>query len=481
MSRSTKRWINQTLFTLVGVGALALLGVGINRVIQSDPFAEFRENTRKAEAEAPGVIMINTTLRGFQEGKLVMSAESDRVEVSRDRNIYTATHLKKGIFKENDKISWEFIADRGIWQDQVKTLALDGDIRAWNKEIDLKLKRLEYNNLSQDMTIPEEVTGKFYQGNIQASTLKLNLKTDKWSVGRVMWVGLLPSNADVPVPQSKNNPWTLTSDEPASGEKGHFTLFKATATNGEVEIRADKIEKFDATPDQPEVLIATGNVRYFGVDANMLCDRVTIFRKERRAVLEGKVNMLIKPESDKGLKPVPLEPMRPVVPEEIATDRQGPPPSKPSTDELRSLENRRKYPVRVLADRIEYWYAKGQRRAVATGAPQARQELPEGQWRMAWAPRAEWDGENDRLKLLGKAKQREVRATFSDGTQLKAETFTISTAKDSEAWSATMPQATGTIDEEDLPGTGSGSGGGNAPPVSGPIGRLRLPNRFFKA
>ena len=470
MSRSTKPIIGQLFWGAVALAVVTLGIMGGRQLVQSDPFAEFKPKPEDPSKAA--VTMNETTLRGYQDGKLIMSADTAKLEITRDRNIYRALKLRNGMFKQDEKTIWSFVADKGVWQDQVKRLFLEKGIRAWNKEIDLKSDRLEYSNLTQDMAIPEAVKGKFYSGNIDAKTLKYNFKTEKWTVDKVVWIGTLAQNDEVPVQQpTPAKPWTLTSDGPSFGEKGHMTLLKATARNGEVEIRADKIEKFDAVEGRPETLIATGNVRYFGQEANLLCERVTIFRRERRAILEGRVNMLIKAEADRGLKVETLQPLRPVLPEEIA--RKGAQPPR-TTDELRSLENRRKYPVRVIADRIEYWYKKGERRALATGSPQARQELPEGQWRMAWAPRAEWDGENERMKLVGKAAQRDVRATFSDGSSVKAETFTFSTARDVEAWSATMVEAQGTVDEGEIPQSeGGGSGGTQPPPLEGPIGFIR--------
>ena len=465
MSRSTR--FSQLLWGLAVLGTVVLGIVGIRRVLQGDPFAEFKP---KPEDPSKAVVTMNdAVLQGYQDGKLILRADAGKLEITRDRNIYRATKLRNGSFRQDAKAVWSFVADRGVWQDQVKRLFLEKSIRAWNKDFDLKGERLDYSNLSGEMLIPEAVRGKFYTGNIETTHLKYNFKTKKWDSGRVAWIGTVASIDEVPVQQSaQSKPWILTSEGPSSGEKDKWTFLKATAKNGEVEIRADKIERYLPAEGRPETLVATGNVRYFGQEANLLCDRVTIFRQERRAILEGKVNMLIKPESERGVKVEPLQPMRPVLPDEIA--RGGEPPK--STDELRSLDNRRKYPARVLADRIEYWYTKGQRRALATGSPQARQELPEGQWRMIWAPRAEWDGENERMKLLGKVDQQDVRATFSDGTTVRAETFTFSTARDIEIWSATKAEFKGTVDDDELPE--GGNGGGKSPPLKGPIGFLHL-------
>lgn len=460
----------------LGLAALVLLGLGARRALTADPFADFRIQNQSAMDEKPAVVLEDTLLRGYRDGKETLVARVDRLEMTRDRNVVRATRLVDGIFRENDKTVWKFEADRGLWQDQLQALQLEGNIRARSENMDLKVQKVEYSHLTQDFRVPDQVKGRLFQGELEGRDLKLNFKTSKWSVQDVQWVGLIAQNqtADAPAPVPTNRPWKFTAKSASGESQDREIYFEARATNGEVEIRADKIERIIEAGTRREILIATGNVRYFGQDANMLCERVTVFRQERRAVMEGRVTMLIKPESEAGLKPEPLQPLRPIVPEEIAIGRPSanPPTRTPADDELRRTDNRRKYPVRVLAQRIEYWYGQGQKRAVATGNPQARQELPEGRWRMIWSPRADWDGEAEFLTLTGAKGKQEVRVRQSNGDAARADMFGVSTARDNERWTADNVSAEGEVDDEEIPGTTGGSGGTQTNPnkISGPIG-----------
>ena len=120
----------------------------------------------------------------------------------------------------------------------------------------------------------------------------------------------------------------------------------------------------------------------------MACDKVVVYRKDKRAVLSGNVRMLIKPKdemekqvkADRGEIPV----FHPQVPAEVAASAplQGQSQEDKDLDEeVRSGKTTRKYPTVVLATNIEYWYAKGNRHAIITGNPQATQSLAENRWR----------------------------------------------------------------------------------------------------
>jgi lipopolysaccharide export system protein LptA len=244
-------------------------------------------------------------------------------------------------------------------------------------------------------------------------------------------------------------------------------------------IKANQVERNVKT----DVVVATGNVSYFSKKVNLLCDKVTIYRKEKRAVLEGNVSMLIKPEDQEKLEEVALAPLRPIVPEEIANSRPAPPTEKSDQekqldDEVRSNQNRRKYPVQVLAAKIEYWYGEGSRRADITGAPQARQELPAGRWRQVWAYKAHYDGEKETLRLDSSPGHKETRIMTSLGDDIHANWFEVSTKEEDDAWSAEALDGIFVPDDNEIPkepgsdkkkGTGGG-GGVTAPSLQGKIG-----------
>jgi lipopolysaccharide export system protein LptA len=196
-------------------------------------------------------------------------------------------------------------------------------------------------------------------------------------------------------------------------------------------------------------------VKYFSPKANMSCEKAVIYRKEKRAVLTGNVDMLVKPK-DKQTKAVVEEipPFRPEVPKEISTERPAAPPTEkqgnPIDDDLQNAKTLRNYPTAITAAKIEYWYAKGDRHAIITGSPQARQVLPEGRWRKLWAHEAQYDGEKEFLTLISREGQSDARAQTSLGDDIVAERVVVSTKEDDDDLEAKGVKATvyGKSDED---------------------------------
>jgi hypothetical protein len=166
-----------------------------------------------------------------------------------------------------------------------------------------------------------------------------------------------------------------------------------------------------------------------------------IYRREKRAVLTGHVHMLVKPKDQEKLDLSELRPFTPMVPDSIAAKRPAAPPSQESQqqkdlqEELRSSKTLRKYPLHLSADRIEYWYRKGNRHAVITGSPQAMQELPDADhWRRAWAYKALYNGETEKLDLQSAPGKRDARMKNSLGDDLTAKWFQVSTKENDEEY-----------------------------------------------
>ncbi|HVL40330.1 MAG TPA: hypothetical protein VM328_13150, partial [Fimbriimonadaceae bacterium] len=221
-----------------------------------------------------------------------------------------------------------------------------------------------------------------------------------------------------------------------------------------------------------DVLVAHGPVKYYSAKANIVCNRATIYRRERRAMLTGAVDMLLKPEDQQKLEVVEIPPFKPVVPEDIAKNR---PPAPVGQDrsldqEVRDTSTVRRYPVAVTANQIEYWYGRGQRRAIITGQPQARQELPGGRWRYAWAHRATYDGEKEILRMISSDGKKDTRVKTSVGDDIVATWFEMSTKEGEDQWSASGLEGDVYPDDDDIPPRTT-----NPPPasLSGPIGGNR--------
>jgi len=203
----------------------------------------------------------------------------------------------------------------------------------------------------------------------------------------------------------------------------------------------------------------TEGVKMFGKDNNVACPKAIVYDKEKKIVMEGGVSMLIKPKNEVGPKEEPIEPLRPVVPESISGNRPKAQQGKTQDPDLdvRGSENKRKYPVKVFADTITYFYKKGNRHANISGHPQARQDFPDGGWRQVWCTTSYYDGEKKTLKLEGTA-DNQVLMKNSIGDIMHTGFIILSTKEDDDYLETGKSKGTwkGTDDE--------GDGGPEAPP-----------------
>lgn len=156
--------------------------------------------------------------------------------------------------------------------------------------------------------------------------------------------------------------------------------------------------------------------------------------------------MLVKPkeeEANYSPKEEDIPPFRPLVPDSVKGGEGtfGPTPEERALDKkLREGDNVREFPTVVTADRIEYFYRKGERRATITGNPQARQEFAKTRWRQVWTHTALYDGEAETLRLTSRDGKMETRFKNSIGDDLVAKAV-LSTPP--RATSVTRPRRRG--------------------------------------
>ena len=238
------------------------------------------------------------------------------------------------------------------------------------------------------------------------------------------------------------------------------TSLNATASDGEVVVKAGKVLHDEDT----DVLTATGKVRYFSAKTNMTCDKAIVYRQEKRVVLTGNVQMILKPTQNQKLEVAEIPLFQAQSPEDVGRDR---PPAPPGTtaaekkldDEVRVGRTARKYPITILAAKIEYWYAKGSRHAVITGDPQARQEMTAGRWRYAWTHEALYDGEKETLRMVSTEGKKDTRLKNSLGDDFVADSATVSTQEDNSDLSADGIEGEFHFKDEEIPKTPGGKNG----------------------
>lgn len=465
--------IKRALLTVAAIVGFFALSLYLRWFLTLDPFARFRPQTSGLGGEI-GIRMEDVQVKGYEMGKLVASFHVGRIDIRKDRNNFRLANVRDGVYYGKDA-NLHFASEGGEYDSGARKFQGNDGARVWNADLDLKVDAFDFEQTPGRLFVPGFVEGKFYGGVLKAEKLEYFPSSDTFSTGPGVWTGKA-TLAEGEKPQGKTSTWTIRQSGSSKSTKDFIDYTDIDATDGEVVIKAPTARQNRKT----DVIEATGRVRYFGVDANVIADKVTIYRKEKRAVLEGNVTMLIKAEENQKLEEVEIPPYTPTVPEEIAKNRPKATDSadekkRKQDDEIRSTKNFRQYPVVISAQRIEYWYAKGSRRAEVTGSPEAFQSIGEIGSRHAWGPKAFYDAEKETLRLVGAEGKQEVRFQTSVGDDMQCEWFQVSTKKgDEDNWEGFKAKGTVVVHEDEERPTKSGGSNPppdkNIPPLKGPIG-----------
>ncbi len=429
----------------LGIGAASLSVWSIQKVTKADPMKRLR--TRALSGEDTGVTLKDFDWKAYDGEKLIAVAHVLEANVTKSRDTITLAKVTCGSYFEDNKPSFQFECDSATFLNDSNILAGRGRTTLSNDQMQLVSTEFKYDPKLRSLIIPQPVTGKLQGGDLKASNLSYNTENRSFRVGMIKWEGKLAQD------EGKKR-WRFETLDPNQSTtiRGPKSVFgKLRATDGEIIILADSAEYNRDT----DILDAKGHVQYFGSDANLVCDRAVVYRKEKRALLTGNVDMLIKPSGSEKPDEVIIPPVVPVVPEQILKTRPKPPdPDKPQDTQekqVRNGENIRDYPISLTAKSIEYWYGKGNKHAQINGSPQARQELGLGVWRMVWADSAFYDGEKDTLSLKSHSENSSVRLLNSVGDDLHAKAVIVSTKKGEDMLDAVGLSGDFNIDESEYP------------------------------
>lgn len=451
-----------------GAGAGLYFGsLGVMQALRIDAFRSYR-NQQGGLGGDIGIRLEDVRFRHYSGSKLVAEGQVGQINVKKDRQNLEFLKLRN-VRYSSGRGEFKCEADAASYDSVAGVLTMNAGSRVWNENIDLVTPQLVYNRQKKLLTAPGQTQGKFYDGTVVAQNIVYNVDHDSYRIGPASWEGV-PKGVlqDVPVGNTRTQ-WKIKTNGITSVKDGIETWENAEATDGDVIVKAPKIVRDTKT----DALTATGRVQYFSADANLVCDKCVIFRKEKRALLTGNVQMLIKPETDQAVEVIEIPPFRPMVPETVSKERPPAPPvddvGKSQDEEVRSGKTKRKYPIAVLAAKIEYWYKKGNRKAVITGSPQARQDMAGGRWRAVWTTTAYYDGENDLLRLVSAEGKKTTQVKTSIGDDLICEWFEISTKENEDAWTAKGAQGVVYPDEDELPDRTKTK---TPPPLKGKIGKV---------
>ncbi len=482
MSPSPDRLSRRPLLRGVLLGCLAAGGVvgalwvgqTLRKELRGDPLAAYRNPVRGDLPETLGLRLTNVRVRRYRGRALQADFRMDAVDIEKNRQVFAMQGIRDGVYRPAEgggvgKTAFRFAATGGRYNGFASLLQLEGRVRVEGDEFALASQGLAYDDKTKILRLSRGVAGVAYGGRVRAENVVYNVAKRSFTTGRTMWKGRIPARflaqagGDGAPASIGRSVWTVeAASTRGSGDTGYYT--GATASDGEVIVKAPNVTLNKKT----DVLVATGGVRYFSGGANFVASKATILRKERRALLEGNVRMLVKTKEDeaKGPKVEDLPPYKPLPPERVTAGQALPDPT--AVDKVRSGKSVRDYPLVIVSSKVDYVYAKGRRLALITGEPQARQELGAGAWRQVWTNTARYDPERELLRLNGLKGKRDARLKNSVGDDLVADWFELSTAEGDDEYSGSGIRGVVTTSEDEVPKTDkggkNGKGDGKAKP-----------------
>lgn len=409
-----------------------------------DAFADLKKPN---STEPVGIRLEEARFRHFHGTTLLTSASADRIEVSRDRRKLEMFGIHDGFYRDGDR-KFRYRANTANWDANRRILKVGGGVRVSNADLNLRAEGALFDSRKSRLVAAGHIKGMLAKGSFDGQNLVYNTETEAFRLGPVSWTGKIPAKMIQDAPEEvKSRTWNFKAEETKHipGKKGEPRMMRhknAIATDGEVIVIAANI---DHNRDTDEI-IATGDekqprVQYFSAKSNMIASRVQVFRKEKRAVFTGNVIMLVKPKKDQSEKPKveALPAFQPLLPDQVKAEPgrfKGKPEEEGQKkgDDLRSTKNIRDFPLVMASAKIEYWYARGSRRAVITGDPQGRQELPDSEWRHLWSNVGYYDGEKELLKLVSTQGRKDTRMKNSIGDDVVATWLLMSTNEEDESF-----------------------------------------------
>ncbi|MER3414219.1 MAG: hypothetical protein C4341_08310 [Armatimonadota bacterium] len=443
------RW---ALLAVLIPGALWLTGA-LQRFARYDPFAQYRtEEYLNALGPDVGSRLGETVVRVYEGVDLGVQFAARRIDVRRDRTKFTVFDIHNGRLYDGGEQRLWFSAGVGVYDTVQNRAEVFGGLALWNRELAFRTDRGKVDTGRRFVRSIGGITGRLRDGDFAADRVSWNYAVREGRAEKVLWRGPMQQQGKTRRVQLRGQTWEILSNPRRQ------IFYKAEAVDEDQFIRAEKITWLEAE----DVVTAEGAVEYVGPDAIIRAPKVVVYRKEERAVATGGVQLLVKPEREKGrVGPPPggLPPAQPVLPPGV----QQPPASQEQGQEerVRRSDNLRDYPILVTAERIEYWYTEGSRRAQVSGSLKARQELAGGGWREITAPKALYDQEREVLTLLSSTPgAQEVRLKNSQGDDFVAEEVEISTVEGNESVRGKNVSGVMPVRESEVRGGRGGSGGG---------------------
>lgn len=430
---------------LLGVIAVPLLYAGVKKLASFDPFSKFTGKWSDPFGNNIGSVMDNVDIGVYEKGLPVVTFRTNRLTIRRDKQFLQLQSVSNGKIYEKGKPTANFYAGLASYDRAKEQVNVSRGATLAAADYTLQTAALVLDRGTKTIKAESGVSGTYKNGTLSAATFRLDFGGRKASATNIVWKGKVRfqnKTQDTRDVQIRSPRFEQTSESV-------YVYYDAEASDRDSIMRAKKI-----TWDQKDdVITLEGSCEYYGPDAIISAPKVVVYHKEKRAVATGEVRMFVKPQKQKGvLAAEPIPPAQPVLPpgmkQPLGAEDTLKKQQQEIDDELRSGKSFRKYPVIVTCNKIEYTYSKGNKKAIISGSPRARQQLRAGSWRELTAPKAIYEEEKELLTLLSEVGGRDVKMTNSAGDSFTAEKLEISTVEGQERLSGTRLEGVIKVKEE---------------------------------
>lgn len=433
--------------------ALTILFVPLAKnLARIDPWSAFeRENYLDPFGPGIGSVMQDVDVSAYDGFSKSASFNVGKVELRRDQQFMRLTNLNHGVLYSNNKPVAQFTAELANYDVKKGFAEASGKSTFSNNDFQLSVTNLTVDRKRELVSAANGVAGKYRGGDLKAASFNFEYGKSHAVLKDASWSGPAEAFTQEKGQQRKLDIRVKTMETFTNPDREVYE--DAELHEADSIMRAEKM----TWDKEKDIVTAEGSVEYYGPDAVMIAPKVVVYRKEKRAVATGDVHMLVKPEEDKGgADKAPLiPPALPILPQGLkqptSTDQQ-------TEKEVRDPKTGRKYPITITCTKVEYFYAKGKKRAILTGSPHARQELKAGAWREVFAPTAIYEEDKEVLTLKSSEGGRDVRLKNSNGDSFVAETIEVSTVQGQEKLKAFHMEGTMMVRDEEE------DSGGKPPP-----------------
>lgn len=385
---------------------LAVLAWGVHRLQQIDPFARFNPLYAQAGMGDTLVRFTHIEVLARQLDQPLWRMQVMRADLSRDRQRWQLEGVQEAVLYAEGKPSWRLHARYATYEGasrylQVFNASLSSDT------ITLQCDLVSWQDHTRQLRCAGRIRGTLRDGEFAASSLHY-----LGSEQRIVAEGVrLLVRTDLQLANLLQTPATASNGAPARNTRRVEITFRRleeqqgktrigeglVIRDGDTTITADRAEQ----DIEAQIIRAQGNLRVTDPRVDITADRLTIELKEKRALLEGNVQIVVKPKED----------------------TSAPPPA----EESRSLRTEMRQPVQITCDRAENLYQK--KVITLSGNLKMVQLLKEsGKTRTLTAQKAVYNSRTEQVQLVG-----EVHGVDEKGQEFTAPEMLVS-VKEGDEW-----------------------------------------------